>query len=119
MLNHRIISTKCALDNAPCEGQGTDADCQECTRKQKVQRQQVKLIVRVLKMTWTEKTDIVKDLESNRWWLTGCKEGDQPLPQGDSCETISEAIDCTLAWLAPEIYERAVRNGMPPSGRHG
>lgn len=38
-----------------------------------------------------------------RWWLLGCVEGDQALPQTASARTVPEALEMAEAWLAPEI----------------
>ena len=67
------------------------------------QYQGIRLIAKALCLTVTDKTDFVRDLKSNRWWLIGCKEGDQPLPQTGNCYTINDAIDRVSAWLFPEI----------------
>lgn len=34
-----------------------------------------------------------------RWWLVGCLEGDQPLPQTGACRSAEEAIGAMEAWL--------------------
>jgi len=37
------------------------------------------------------------------WWLCGCKEGDQALPQTGNAETAEEALGNAERWLAPEL----------------
>lgn len=57
------------------------------------------------------------DRYRGKWWLTGCVEGDRPLPCTDDCATLPEAIEAVEAWLAPEI------DGLPECSicrrRHG
>jgi len=38
-----------------------------------------------------------------RWWLCGCKEGDQALPRTGDAKTASEALENAEGWLAPEL----------------
>jgi len=71
------------------------------------QSQNIQLIAKALCLTATDKTDIRKGegkTTGRGWWLCGCKEGDQPLPQTADCHTVDEAIDAALGWLQPEIH---------------
>jgi len=57
------------------------------------QYQGIRLIAKALCLTVTDKTDFVRDLKSNRWWLIGCKEGDQPLPQTGNCYATHDRLE--------------------------
>ena len=65
----------------------------------------LKTLAVALSMTPTPRLDIGLSWVSGRraWWLLGCKEGDQPLPQTSDCHTAQEAIDAAEGWLMPEI----------------
>jgi hypothetical protein len=34
------------------------------------------------------------------WWLTGCVEGDQPLPNTEGCSNETEAFDALESWFS-------------------
>jgi hypothetical protein len=62
-------------------------------------------LARALKLTTTEQLRIEYCAVGGKrgWWLRGCVEGDQPLPQTAAAHTVREALDMVEAWLAPEI----------------
>jgi len=64
------------------------------------QYQQIRMIAKALCLTATDKTDLVREAGRDRWWIVGCVEGDQPLPQTGGRHTVDDAIDCALGWLA-------------------
>jgi len=41
-----------------------------------------------------------KEFDKWRWWLLGCVEGDQPLPNTSSAGTVSEALDKVEHWFS-------------------
>jgi len=59
----------------------------------------------VLKLTPTARTRVEPCVVGGRrrWWLLGCIEGDQALPQTASAHTLPEALDMAEAWFASEI----------------
>jgi len=44
-----------------------------------------------------------KDGNGRRWWLVGCKEGDQALPRTRGVPTAPQALQAAEDWLAVEI----------------
>lgn len=64
---------------------------------------EIKQVVNVLGLTPTESGPYIQRFSDGRWWLLGCKEGDQPLPIGRACETESEALESVADWLADEL----------------
>jgi len=79
----------------------------ESTVEGSTQRDKIMAIARALSLTPTDRTDIRRGeglTTGSGWWLCGCKEGDQPLPQTSNAHTVDEAIDCAIGWLQPEIH---------------
>ena len=63
-------------------------------------------LARALKLTPTEQTAVVRESGGlRRWWLRGCIEGDQPLPQTAGVPLLSQALANAEGWLAPELSE--------------
>jgi hypothetical protein len=62
-------------------------------------------LARALKMTPTERTRVEYCAVGGKraWWLLGCVEGDQALPQTHGAHTVVEALEQSEAWLAPEV----------------
>lgn len=78
----------------------------------------MRVLAKVLGLTLSDNINVQRDPVTLQWWLCGCIEGDQPLPQTNKCNTAKEALEASSAWFAPEIYALAVKNGMPLSGRY-
>lgn len=54
-------------------------------------------------MTPTNKTHAI--VSEGKWWIVGCKEGDQPLPRTTRYLALHDALERAEAWLAPELSE--------------
>jgi thiazole synthase ThiGH ThiG subunit len=51
-----------------------------------------------LRMNSTMATRLVQG--KTEWWLVGCLEGDQPLPNTEGCKSVSEAVKSFEDWLS-------------------
>jgi hypothetical protein len=74
----------------------------EDTRLQSLQKRTKKL-AEALGMTPTRKTHAV--VSDGKWWIVGCKEGDQPMPRTSRYMSLRDAVERAEAWLAPELGE--------------
>ena len=63
----------------------------------------MKIVAQALQLTPTDKIDVKRSPNGIGWMLCGCLEANKPLPQTSGCNTITEALKATMAWLAPEI----------------
>jgi len=70
-----------------------------------MQWERLQRVARALCLTPTDRLDIVLSRVGGRraWWVVGCVEGDQALPQTGAARTVDEALDAAEAWLAPEL----------------
>ena len=58
------------------------------------------LLARALSMTPLRSVELKRETGlRHRWWITGCIEGDQPLPNTARARNAGEAISAVEAWL--------------------
>jgi len=62
-------------------------------------RDRIHNLAKVLGMTPTYFTWVRRDSKTKKWWLEGCKEGDQPLPQAYMAEDVRQALNSAEEWI--------------------
>jgi hypothetical protein len=89
-LSHRLGQSG-SLEKAPCQR----------IYQMVLQSDRLRKLAFALGMTPTGKICLRLGMETGRrrWWLTGCLEGDQPLPATGKAETATEALNAAENWL--------------------
>lgn len=59
-------------------------------------------LARALSLTPTADTGVTRNYAPPQWWLMGCVEGDQPLPNTTSADSEEAAVRAAEEWLGVE-----------------
>lgn len=68
-------------------------------KSRKPQEVKVRRLASLLCVDWVSGQTRL-DKRDGRWWLTGCPEGDHPLPNTYGCHTVGAALESAVAWIA-------------------